>query len=1212
MGKTKATNQPGRGGSGRSNHSMNPDRKTEGLKGVAKVRSKSTIQRLHMYKNFKARRDPSGKIIRPAPFQGKLPSGTVARVEPSQKWFGNSRVVAQNALQKFQQELGAVLKNPYQVVMKHTKLPVTLLNETRKHARVHLLDTESFGHVFGPKKIRKKPNLKTFSYEELSKTAIELTEKYSDEKDRDLVKEDAGMKDSPREMIMTAGQSKRIWNELYKVIDSSDVVLQVLDARDPQGTRSPHIENFIRTEKPHKHLLFILNKVDLVPTWVTQRWVATLSAEYPTVAFHASLTHPFGKGSLINLLRQFAKLHIDKKQISVGFIGYPNVGKSSVINTLRSKKVCKVAPIAGETKVWQYITLMRRIYLIDCPGVVYPSAETDIDKVLKGVVRVELVQNPEDYIPHVLERVKREYIEKTYKLTEWDTDLDFLEKMAARTGKLLKGGEPDIATVAKMVLNDWQRGKLPFYVFPPGYEPELDSKPASANREINATLVDAEINTKASSANQTKTEIISAETKIDKVSSSMESPVSQSDDKESVPITSPLQLTTNDEITEVEDDIKISTPIESMSREIPSEESNIMENTSSKKVDKETDENTLSAKAQENIPPSIPKSSFKVFQDFSKIRVGLNYFENEDKQMSRVAVSKDAIKSPKTHNRSLSISSSGTTILMGSEEDLTSLDGSLGNKPADLTEQSIVVVDSEHEDSESESSDSDMETSLQDDMTSTSSGAFVVSEIDDSGKKRKFKEAAASRLTSKMRRRIEREMKPKRIGKQQETLDLSNQGIKKLNKAQPNHAHVTNLILDGNELQRWDNIDSYTELTKTIEHLNTNLNLEHLDLSENSISHISDLSYLKNIKELLLHNNHISQLRQCERYLPPSLVTLTLATNNLTDLNEMSHLAHLTNLREFSLANNPCVTMTGNTPASGFDYRPFVINWCMSLKVIDGYMVDAIESVCPLSGDSLESEEERKLRLILSKAQHHQQQLREQLTVNGNGVRGRGAVLNRSQSSPAPSPATRRRLCGKNNSPRRISMSREVRTDVGRPDRMVASCHGTVGSAENDEAGLMSRSLDPTLLFSAANHLHDSVPSDVPEEQLLEATSQETANEVGGSFPLQTATKLVPVPESLMSPDYRPMAPPSSKVLLRPKSAIVNGRKSSVVSRGSPKLCRSALHSSPLPRPRSMGDARPSPRPATGQPRRKPNSHTQVPDFPCKRDPLEARKVIRV
>lgn len=68
---------------------------------------------------------------------------------------------------------------------------------------------------------------------------------------------------------------------------------------------------------------------------------------------------------------------------------------------MRGKKVCKVAPLAGETKVWQYITLMKRIYLVDCPGVVYPHHETDTDKVLKGVVRVENIQAPEDYIPAV-------------------------------------------------------------------------------------------------------------------------------------------------------------------------------------------------------------------------------------------------------------------------------------------------------------------------------------------------------------------------------------------------------------------------------------------------------------------------------------------------------------------------------------------------------------------------------------------------------------------------------------------------------------------------------------------------------------------------------------------------------------------------------------------------------------------------------------------
>ena len=179
-----------------------------------------------------------------------------------------------------------------------------------------------------------------------------------------------------------------------------------------------------------------------MPAWVTKRWLHTLSREFPTLAFHASLTNPFGKGSLLGLLRQLARLRTDKQYISVGLVGYPNVGKSSVINTLRSKKVgaggrwvggrgrwagqqgthgvkglasclamllkppspgllpphllphalqvCNVAPIPGETKVWQYITLMKRIFLIDCPGVVYnKTSDSETDIVLKGVVRVE-------------------------------------------------------------------------------------------------------------------------------------------------------------------------------------------------------------------------------------------------------------------------------------------------------------------------------------------------------------------------------------------------------------------------------------------------------------------------------------------------------------------------------------------------------------------------------------------------------------------------------------------------------------------------------------------------------------------------------------------------------------------------------------------------------------------------------------------------------
>ncbi|WAR05100.1 NOG2-like protein [Mya arenaria] len=467
----------------KAGHSMNPDRKSDGN---TNMRDKATINRIKMYKNFKAKRDKVGKILTPAPFQSWLPTGTVARVEPNRKWFGNTRVITQNALQTFQEEMTKVKKDPYKFVMRQTKLPISLLNEKGKQARVHVLDTESFESTFGKKKTRKRPNLKVADMDALVEKAKEAGDTYKAETDRDLDRGVPDFKDETLEFVFKAGQSKRIWNELHKVIDSSDILINVLDARDPNGTRCYQVEEFLKKEKPHKHIIFVLNKVDLVPVWVTQKWVAILSAIHPTLAFHASIMNPFGKGSLINLLRQFSKLHSDKRQISVGFVGYPNVGKSSVINTLRAKKVCKVAPLAGETKVWQYVTLMKRIYLVDCPGVVYPTGSTPTDCVLKGVVRVENIRTPEDYIEAMLNRAKKEYIQRTYSIYEWTDHEDFLTQFAKRSGRLLKGGEADISTAAKMILNDWQRGTIPYFVRPPGSEnTEEGNKEKTDNEKAN-------------------------------------------------------------------------------------------------------------------------------------------------------------------------------------------------------------------------------------------------------------------------------------------------------------------------------------------------------------------------------------------------------------------------------------------------------------------------------------------------------------------------------------------------------------------------------------------------------------------------------------------------------------------------------------------------------------------------------------------------------
>lgn len=174
----------------------------------------------------------------------------------------------------------------------------------------------------------------------------------------------------------------------------------------------------------------------------------------------------------------------------MGFIGYPNTGKSSIINTLKSKKVCQVAPIPGETKVWQYITLMKRLYLIDCPGIVQPGAtDSETDIVLKGVIRIESIKHPEDHIPAVLERVKKEYIQRTYGVLEWEDHIDFLTQFARKSGKLHKGGEADLHTVSKMILKDWLRGNIPFFVAPPYAKDregatEEDVKPNAARHAV--------------------------------------------------------------------------------------------------------------------------------------------------------------------------------------------------------------------------------------------------------------------------------------------------------------------------------------------------------------------------------------------------------------------------------------------------------------------------------------------------------------------------------------------------------------------------------------------------------------------------------------------------------------------------------------------------------------------------------------------------------
>ncbi|KAG5675555.1 hypothetical protein PVAND_005450 [Polypedilum vanderplanki] len=509
-------------------------------------------------------------------------------------------------------------------------------------------------------------------------------------------------------------------------------------------------------------------------------------------------------------------------------------------------------------------------------------------------------------------------------------------------------------------------------------------------------------------------------------------------------------------------------------------------------------------------------------------------------------------------------------------------------------------------------------------------------------------------------------------------LDLSKKNLKKIPKTEDSQS-IRYLILDDNELQKIDNIDSYLRIEKlslkhnqllrmygvsrlhnlrelnlsyngiltiealkeclhlthlnlegnsikTIEHLNTNLKLEYLNLGENSIGIISDISFLKHLKELYLHSNRISHLRQCEKYLPTSLEILTLGKNNITDLNEVSALSNLKNLTSITIADNPCVQMTGSN-SIGFDYRPFILNWIMSVKIIDSYVVNPIESLkaewlfsqgkgrsfrigehqalaqylsqtCPLSGETLESENERKLRLILSKAQQHQRQLQEGSPTT---------TPNNSSTNNSPS-SNRRKVVSRIQSPRVSRLSGHHRPSTA-DAIMSSSFHGTTTNISNYQTlqqqndsnhlldmtkslienftsdSLMTQSLDPTILGSSTSMnnsmtssmiIKDFHPSPTNNGNLYNEQSSIPIMHTSG--PLITASKMMPVPETLMSPDCPPVTiqqqqRPISNLTSNTKNSKVQNQQqqrpsSSPVTGKNSRIARKAEKSSPSNSPR--------------------------------------------
>lgn len=284
---------------------------------------------------------------------------------------------------------------------------------------------------------------------------------------------------------------RAFYKELVKVIEASDVILEVLDARDPLGTRCVDMEKVVLNSGPNKKLVLLLNKIDLVPREAVEKWLKYLREELPAVAFKCSTQEQrsnlgwksskavkpsnllqtsdcLGAETLIKLLKNYSRSHDIKKSITVGIVGLPNVGKSSLINSLKRCHVVNVGATPGLTRSMQEVQLDKNVKLLDCPGVVMlKSGLNDASVALRNCKRIEKLEDPVGPVKEILKLCPAKLLVTMYKVPSFDAVDDFLQKVATVRGKLKKGGIVDVEAAARIVLHDWNEGKIPYYTMPP-------------------------------------------------------------------------------------------------------------------------------------------------------------------------------------------------------------------------------------------------------------------------------------------------------------------------------------------------------------------------------------------------------------------------------------------------------------------------------------------------------------------------------------------------------------------------------------------------------------------------------------------------------------------------------------------------------------------------------------------------------------------------
>lgn len=252
------------------------------------------------------------------------------------------------------------------------------------------------------------------------------------------------------------------WREIARIVRESDVVLEVLDARDPANTRSRRVEDM--ASYMGKRLLVVLNKADLVPASVSRGWVERFRGEgVPALA--VSARERLGTRRLRTWIKANAP-----KPFTVAVVGYPKTGKSSLINVLRGRKGAPTSPVPGShgyTRGFQLLKVEPGFYMVDTPGVL-PVEGPRLVAVIRGAPP-ESLRDPVSAAVELIESAlsyNSKAVVEAYGIEERDP-YRVLEELARRRGWFYKStGEPLIEEAARAVIRDYHRARLTYYVPP--------------------------------------------------------------------------------------------------------------------------------------------------------------------------------------------------------------------------------------------------------------------------------------------------------------------------------------------------------------------------------------------------------------------------------------------------------------------------------------------------------------------------------------------------------------------------------------------------------------------------------------------------------------------------------------------------------------------------------------------------------------------------